>query len=88
MPIIIIIIIIIKHYLYVFCIFLNRCAKNESIFSDCISGNATEVDGNTVLESMDILELPVWANLVALAGFLVLLRLLAYYILKIKHKPK
>ncbi|XP_072039775.1 uncharacterized protein [Amphiura filiformis] len=65
-----------------------KCAKEESIFEECITGNATEVDGETALDSMDVLDIPVWANLVALGGFLLVFRLLGYYVLKIKYKPK
>ncbi|XP_072039776.1 uncharacterized protein [Amphiura filiformis] len=88
----------ISHFLYIFNLHLRvefnmqrgqlRCLEENSIYDECFLGNATSVDGSEALDHLGVLDVPVWGSIVALVSFIAFFRLLAYFILKYKYKPK
>ena len=71
-----------------FCLTNHRCAEENSVFEECHHGNETHVDGSVALDYLEVLDLPVWSSIVAIVAFISFFRLLAYFILKYKYKPK
>lgn len=83
----------IMHCMYILMIvFTNRCSTENSRFNSCVEYAQSDEETHYI-PVREILEengepLPLWMNTTLLIGFMIVVRLLTYVMLRYLHRPK